>query len=821
MQPNIINAGLCSAVSAAVVVSLSGLMPVTAHAAPPGQASDRLVGKTIFLDPGHQGPEHAENLSRQVDNGRGGTKDCQTTGMTSLHGIPEHTINWEVAQLVKASLQALGADVVLSRDDDSGWGGCVDDRARAANESGAQVAVSIHADSAPADQRGFHLIVPELPIPDTVADHAQAGAGRAASSSVRDAYRAAGFPAATYAGVQDGLQTRADIAGPALTQVPLVFVEMGNGANAEDAALLESREGQLKHALAIATGVVGFLMNAPVAGTTPVDATDQTTGAEAEGSTAPGEHPDGTATDQGSAPADGTDPSAPPAGNPSGTPAEGVSPDAPPATGTDEAPGPEGAPANSAPAPSPDPAGTPEPDPAAPLGADTTGPNPAGEPTPAPADQGPADQAPAPADPAQADGAVSAEPPAPADASAPAPAAPAPADGPAPAEPPAPEQPTEEVSPAPAASPISLFAPVRHPVADPPKPPTGSSGHLTVPGDKKPDPLTTDQVAPKPPTGSSGGLTIPADPQPPAAPERGENTAPEGVENAIPGADPTPTPGSTLADPGTDQIPTPGTDTLPTPDSAPGTGPLPVPGANAVPTPGLSPSTAPGQGAARTTTAVPSAAPNAIPAPGTADQGLGLVPAPGAGPAVPPAVPGGDSVPAPGSAPIPGPGSVPTPDTVPSTGPDSTPSTGAARTTTAVPSAPPSSSPTPTTSRATGATPDNSTPMVPPRPTPARAPINDPAPVPVAPVRTAPPGAPAAPAPTPRERGTTPKSQVTPEESTSDLSSLSSAVGGPVLTIMNLLMPMAQALGMDNSAATSQLINLAYTLAGVIFGPTK
>ncbi len=283
MQPNIIKAGICSTVSAAVVVSLSGLVPVTAHAAPEPATSEQLVGKTIFLDPGHQGTAHAEDLSRQVDNGRGGTKDCQTTGMTSLNGIPEHTINWDVAQLVRASLEALGADVVLSRADDTGWGGCVDDRARAANQSGADVAVSIHADSAGPDQHGFHMIVPQLPIPDAIADKAQSGGGRLVSSAVRDAYLAAGFSPANYAGVKAGLQTREDVAGPALTQVPMVFVEMGNGANVDDAARLESREGQLEHAVAIATGVVGFLLNkpiptfaaAPVPGRVPVATTTQ------------------------------------------------------------------------------------------------------------------------------------------------------------------------------------------------------------------------------------------------------------------------------------------------------------------------------------------------------------------------------------------------------------------------------------------------------------------------------------------------------------------------------------------------------------------
>ncbi|MFG3614631.1 N-acetylmuramoyl-L-alanine amidase [Nocardia sp. NPDC047654] len=278
MKPSIIKAGICTAVTAAVTVTLSGLLPVTAQAAPSAlDMSQKLAGKTVFLDPGHQGSNHSQDLARQVSDGRGGTKDCQTTGMTTMNGVPEHTITWNVAQVVKTSLETLGAHVVLSRQDDMNWGGCVDDRARAASQSGADVAVSIHADSAPAQDRGFHLIIPELPIPNPIVDQAQSGAGLAASKSVRDAYRDAGFPPANYGGVVDGLQTRRDIAGPALTTVPLVFLEMGNGANPEDAALLETPDGQLKHAIALTTGVVGYLLGAPQPGIAPDQQASQTT----------------------------------------------------------------------------------------------------------------------------------------------------------------------------------------------------------------------------------------------------------------------------------------------------------------------------------------------------------------------------------------------------------------------------------------------------------------------------------------------------------------------------------------------------------------
>ncbi|WP_089250203.1 N-acetylmuramoyl-L-alanine amidase [Rhodococcoides kyotonense] len=249
-------------VVSAGVLAAAVVAPGIAAAEP--ATGTELAGKTVFLDPGHQGTGHSENLGKQVDDGRGGTKDCQTTGMTTVDGVPEHTINWNVAKLVQSSLESLGATVVLSRDDDSGWGGCVDDRARAASASGADVAVSIHADStstgADADKHGFHLIVPTLPIPDAAADAAQSGGGRTASTAMRDAYTRAGFSPANYAGVVDGIQERADVAGPALTSVPLVFVEMGNGSNPDDAAELESTEGQLKHAIALSTGVIDYLL---------------------------------------------------------------------------------------------------------------------------------------------------------------------------------------------------------------------------------------------------------------------------------------------------------------------------------------------------------------------------------------------------------------------------------------------------------------------------------------------------------------------------------------------------------------------------------
>lgn len=708
MQPNIMKAGLCSTVSAAVVVSLTGLVPVQANATPEPAVSDQLAGKTIFLDPGHQGSAHSENLSRQVDNGRGGTKDCQTTGMTSLNGIPEHTINWQVAQLVQASLEALGAEVVLSRADDAGWGGCVDDRARAANASGAEVAVSIHADSAPADQRGFHLIVPALPIPDPAADRAQSGPGRAVSTVVRDAYLASGFPAATYAGVDNGLQTRDDIAGPALTQVPMVFVEMGNGANPEDAALLESREGQLKHAVAIATGVVGYLLDKPVTATpaafSPAPArvpvsTSADPSATATGKPAPGAaEPSGSAAPTTGAPAD-----------PATEPAAG-------GTTTKSAPGTSGTPTTTKSAPA-DAA-----DPSTPSETVTTTKS-----APAPADSGSASDRPAAYFPARVPVSTGVPTSTPAEAADPSDtvtttkSAPAPADSGSAADRP------EAAAPAPTSTP-SVPADAADPSDTATPTPTNPARGTTTPsapaGAADPSDTTT------PPARADA-----ADPSGPAAPtttsapasagQAGSTPGSTGAEPTDAGANPTDLPEEPAQD-GAVSTTTP----PPTTTSAP---------AADEPTPGQPQST----GTAPTTTVAAPARPvSAAPKPPAGSSGHFQVP--GGNEGRPPSGSGGQLA-------------------------------------------------------------------VPPSPAPARAGTGTQ-------VRTAAPGEPAAPAaPSPRKRETTPKTQATPEEELPDLS----ALGGPILKVMDMLMPLAQSLGMDNTMITNQLINLAYTLVGMVFGPTK
>jgi N-acetylmuramoyl-L-alanine amidase len=144
------------AAAAPVFVSLSGL--AASLGAPAAGAASGVAGAIVFLDPGHNGANDA-SINRQVVNGRGGTKECQTTGTTTDAGYPEHSFNWDVVLRIREELTQLGVRTAMSRGNDNALGPCVDQRAAMANALRPDAIVSIHADGGPPDGRGFHVTI--------------------------------------------------------------------------------------------------------------------------------------------------------------------------------------------------------------------------------------------------------------------------------------------------------------------------------------------------------------------------------------------------------------------------------------------------------------------------------------------------------------------------------------------------------------------------------------------------------------------------------------------------------------------------------------
>nr|WP_036465222.1 Rv3717 family N-acetylmuramoyl-L-alanine amidase [Mycobacterium triplex] len=230
-----------------MLVAASTLIVPTATATP-----SNIAGMVVFIDPGHNGANDA-SIGRQVTTGRGGTKDCQTSGTATNSGYMEHTFTWDTALRVRAALTALGVRTALSRGNDNALGPCIDERANVANSLRPNAILSIHADGGPPSGRGFHVNYSAPPL-----NQVQAGPSVQYARIMRDQMQAAGIPPATYIG-QGGLYGRSDLTGLNLAQYPAVLVECGNMKNPVDSALMESPEGRQKYADALVRGVAGFL----------------------------------------------------------------------------------------------------------------------------------------------------------------------------------------------------------------------------------------------------------------------------------------------------------------------------------------------------------------------------------------------------------------------------------------------------------------------------------------------------------------------------------------------------------------------------------
>lgn len=212
------------------------------------QANNPLAGVKILLDPGHNGAANQyEFNSRQVPDGRGGYKNCQTTGTATANGFPEHTFNWKVANFLKQKLEANGAIVKLTRDSDDGLGPCVDERG--AMSKGMDLVVSIHADgSQDTSFQGYFAITSSPPL-----NAAQGQPSVDLALDINKALGAAGFAPSNTDG--DQLSQRPDLAGLNFSQAPMVMMELGQMKNPEEAAVMESEAGQQRYAQALFEGI--------------------------------------------------------------------------------------------------------------------------------------------------------------------------------------------------------------------------------------------------------------------------------------------------------------------------------------------------------------------------------------------------------------------------------------------------------------------------------------------------------------------------------------------------------------------------------------
>ena len=226
-----------------------------------GSREKPLASRTVVLDPGHNphNRDHPHEIGRRVGIGNGKTS-CDTTGTDTDSGYPEAKFTLDLAHRVRTLLEKQGAKVELTQNGHRAWGPCVTERAAAGNKAHADATVSLHADGAPAGNRGFHVILP-----------ASVHRGRADTSGItapsarlgrqlRTAFRhSTGERPADYLGDRKGLDKRSDLGGLNLSRVPKVFLECGNMRDPRDARRLTDSGWRERAAHGVADGIARYL----------------------------------------------------------------------------------------------------------------------------------------------------------------------------------------------------------------------------------------------------------------------------------------------------------------------------------------------------------------------------------------------------------------------------------------------------------------------------------------------------------------------------------------------------------------------------------
>ncbi len=207
-----------------------------------------LEGRIICLDPGHcvteeAGKGYREPISPLSDE----TKPRYLSG-TRGASLTEEQLNLQVALKLRDALEALGAEVVMTREV-SEISLPNTERCRIANESGADVHVHIHADgSESTSANGVSVLIPDgdlLGTPSIVEESARLG--QLMVDCVSEATGAK----------NRGTVPRSDLTGLNFSEIPSVFIEMGFMTNPEEDALLSSGEYQDK----IVAGMANSLMD--------------------------------------------------------------------------------------------------------------------------------------------------------------------------------------------------------------------------------------------------------------------------------------------------------------------------------------------------------------------------------------------------------------------------------------------------------------------------------------------------------------------------------------------------------------------------------
>ena len=206
-----------------------------------------LSGVVICLDPGHG----ITSASRQeaVSPLSSETKPAYVSGAAG-NSQTEEALNLAVAELARDELEALGAQVVLTRQTNEATVSNIE-RAQIANQAGADLCIRIHADgSEDSSVYGMSMQIPAGSLLGTPS--IEEPSARAAEIILQAVTEATGARSR-------GLAQRSDLTGFNWSEVPCVLLEMGFLSNPEEDARLAQTEYRQQIASGIAEGVCRWM----------------------------------------------------------------------------------------------------------------------------------------------------------------------------------------------------------------------------------------------------------------------------------------------------------------------------------------------------------------------------------------------------------------------------------------------------------------------------------------------------------------------------------------------------------------------------------
>ena len=211
----------------------------------PTPTEDQLNGFKIAIDAGHQ--LHGDSDLEPVGPGSSTEKAKVSSGTTGVStGVPEYQLNLDIAKRLRRVLILRGYEVYMIRKKNDVRISNIE-RAQAANESGADIYIRLHADGIEdSSVRGVSALYPSTDNP-YVSNLSKDS--KLLSECVLDAYcEKTGFN-------NRGLSKRDDLTGTNWSEIPVTLLEMGFMSNAEEDELMQDRSVQWDMAKGIADGI--------------------------------------------------------------------------------------------------------------------------------------------------------------------------------------------------------------------------------------------------------------------------------------------------------------------------------------------------------------------------------------------------------------------------------------------------------------------------------------------------------------------------------------------------------------------------------------